>query len=29
VDGARWTVEVGVEAGPLAVAAAVAELGGR
>jgi 3-dehydroquinate synthetase len=27
VDGARWTVEVGVEAGPLAVAAAVAELG--
>jgi 3-dehydroquinate synthetase len=28
-DGARWTVEWGVEAGPLAVAAAVAELGGR
>ncbi len=27
VDGARWTVEWGVEAGPLAVAAAVAELG--
>jgi 3-dehydroquinate synthetase len=29
VDGARWTVEWGVEAGPLAVATAVAELGGR
>ncbi len=28
VDGARWTVEVGVEAGALAVAAAVAELAG-
>lgn len=27
VDGSRWIVEVGVEAGPLAVAAAVAELG--
>ncbi len=27
VDGAGWTVEWGVEAGPLAVAAAVAELG--
>jgi 3-dehydroquinate synthetase len=27
VDGARWTVEWGVEAGPSAVAAAVAELG--
>ena len=27
VDGARWTVEVGVEAGAEAVAAAVAELG--
>jgi 3-dehydroquinate synthetase len=29
VEGARWTVEWGVEAGPLAVAAAVAELGRR
>ncbi len=28
VDGARWIVEVGVEAGPLAVAAAVAEIAG-
>ena len=28
VDGARWTVEWGVEAGPLAVAAAVAEIAG-
>jgi 3-dehydroquinate synthetase len=28
VDGARWTVEWGVEAGPLAVAAAVAEVAG-
>jgi 3-dehydroquinate synthetase len=29
VDGARWTVEVGVEAGPMAVAAAVSEIGAR
>jgi hypothetical protein len=29
VDGAGWTVEWGVEAGALAVATAVAELGGR